>query len=155
VLKHFSGTPNTAFGGFTVSPDSRKGAKMQKQKFSRSRMLISGALVAGVMAIGGFAFTNSNTVPDTKAGDGAGTITGYVASSVHYGLNSTDPSKIDSVTFTVDSAPVTGSTIKAQLVTSGTWYVCTNSTTTVTCNTTVGTQATVTPANNLRVVIAD
>jgi hypothetical protein len=28
-------------------------------------------------------------------------------------------------------------------------------TTTVTCDTTVGTQATVTPANNLRVVIAD
>ena len=138
-----------------MSPDSRKGAKMQKQKFSRSRMLISAAAVAGVVAIGGYAFTASNTVPDTKAGDGAGTITGYVASSVHYGVNATDPSKIDSVTFTVDSAPATGATLKAQLVASGTWYTCTNSTTTVTCNTTVGTQATVTPANNLRVVIVD
>jgi len=119
-------------------------------------MLISGALVAGVMAVGGYAFTASNTVPASKAGDGTGTITGYEATSVHYGLNSTDPSKIDSVTFTLDATPAATSTIKAQLVNpSGTWYDCTNTDADVTCDTTVGTQATVTPANQLRVVIAD
>ena len=137
-----------------VSPDSTKGSDMQKQKFSRSRMLISAAAVAGVVAVGGYAFTASNTVPNTKAGDGSGTITGYVASSVHYTLNS-DPTKIDAVTFTLNSAPVSGSTIKAQLVSTGAWYDCSNSTTTVTCDTTVGTQATVQPANQLRVVVAD
>lgn len=136
-----------------VSPDStRKGANMKK--FSRSRMLISGAAVAGVMALGGFAFTASNTVPNTKAGDGSGTITGYVATSVHYTLNA-NPANIDVVAFTLNSAPVAGSTLKAQLVTAGTWYDCTNTGTAVSCDTTVGTQATTLAANNLRVVVAD
>jgi len=124
------------------------------QKFSRSRMLISGAAVAGVMAIGGFAFTASNTIPNTKAGDGSGTITGYVATSVHYTLNA-DPANIDEVEFTLDSTPVAGSTIQAQLVTAGTWYDCTNVAAAVSCDTTVGTQATTLAANNLRVVVAD
>jgi hypothetical protein len=116
-------------------------------------MLISGAAVAGVMAIGGFAFTASNTVPDTKAGDGAGTITGYDVTSVHYTLNA-DPTKVNAVAFTLDSAPVAGSTLKAQLSSTGSWYTCTNATTAVTCNTT-SPQATVQPADQLRVVIAD
>jgi hypothetical protein len=116
-------------------------------------MLISAAAVAGVVAIGGYAFTASNTVPTTKAGDGQNTITGYVASSVHYTLNS-DPTKMDAVAFTLDSAPVSGGTIQAQVVDGGTWYTCTNTGTAVTCDTTVGTQATVKPTDQLRVVVA-
>jgi hypothetical protein len=126
---------------------------MQKQKFSRSRMLISGALVAGVMAVGGYAFTASNTVPTSKAGDGQNTITGYVASSVHYGLNGTDPTKMDSVNFTLDSAPVANGTVKAQVVDGGDWYDCTNTGTAVTCDTT-SPQADVKPTDQLRVVVA-
>ena len=87
-------------------------------------------------------------------GDGSGAITGYVASSVHYTLNA-NPANIDAVGFTLDSTPVAGSTLKAQLVTGGTWYTCTNVLAVVTCNTTVGTQATTLAADNLRVVIAD
>jgi hypothetical protein len=109
------------------------------------------ALAIGLV-VGTYAFTAANTVPDTKAGDGSGAITGYIVTNVHYTLSGANFSNIDTVTFTVDSAPPSGSTIKAQLVSAGTWYSCTNVTTTVTCTTT---GATVVPANMLRIVIAD
>ena len=82
----------------------------------RGRAVASAAVVAAAVGVAGFAFTASNTVPDTKAGDGSGTITGFVVSSVHYTLNGTDPDLADAVSFTLDSAPVAGSTLRAQLV---------------------------------------
>ena len=114
------------------------------------------ALALAIAAVTGLSFVlaAANVVPDTKAGDGVGTISGYTVSGVHYTLNSSDPSKVDQVAFTVDSTPTAGSTLKAQLVSGGSWYSCTNSGTSVTCATT-SPQATVTPANSLRVVIAD
>jgi hypothetical protein len=122
-------------------------------KQSRGRAILGSVVLAGALGVAGFAFTASNTVPDSKAGDGTGTVTGYVVSSVHYGLNSTDPTKADSVTFTLDSTPVAGSTLKAQLAPAGSWYTCTFVATAVTCNVT-SPQATVVAATNLRVVIA-
>lgn len=119
----------------------------------RTKRLAIVAGIAGLMAVGVFAFTASNTVPGTKAGDGSGAITGYVVSSVHYTLNGSDPTKVDSVSFTLDSAPVAGSTLKVQLESAGSWYSCTNVTTAVTCATT-SPQATVQPADNLRVIVA-
>lgn len=121
-------------------------------KQSNSRVMLGGVILAGAVGLGGFAFTASNTVPNSKAGDGQGTVSGYVASSIRYGLNATDPSKADSVTFTLDSAPVAGSTIKAKA--GGSWYTCTNVTTTVTCVTTTP-QATVSGITSLQVVVAD
>lgn len=119
----------------------------------RGRALLGGAVVAGAMGVAGFAFTASNTVPDTKAGDGTGTVTGYVVSSVHYGLNSADPTLADSITFNLDSTPKAGSTIKTKV--GGVWYSCTHTAAAVTCDTTVGTQATVQPITSLQVVVAD
>ncbi|MGZ8578256.1 MAG: hypothetical protein ACXWWX_01860 [Actinomycetota bacterium] len=111
-------------------------------------LLVVGGLVAGT-----YAFTAANTVPASKAGDGTGAVTGYVLSSVHYNLNATSPQNVDSVTFTLDSAPVGGSTLKTQLDAAGSWYTCTFVATSVTCLTT-SPQATVVGATNLRVVIA-
>jgi hypothetical protein len=110
-------------------------------------LVLSGAIVAGT-----YAFTAANTVPDSKAGDGAGAVTGYVLSTVHYNLNVADPSTIDAVTFTLDSAPVAGSTIRAQLDPAGNWYACTNVAAAVTCTTT---GEAVLTATSLRVVVAD
>ena len=101
-------------------------------------LVLSGAIVAGT-----YAFTAANTVPDTKAGDGEGTITGYVLSTVHYNLDATDPSLIDEVTFTLDSVPVAGSTIRSQLAPAGSWYTCTNVAAAVTCDTSAAPQQTV------------
>jgi hypothetical protein len=119
----------------------------------RGRAVLGGAVVAGAIGMAGFAFTASNTVPATKAGDGSGAVTGYVVSSVHYGLNATDPSKADSVSFTLDSAPKAGSTIKVKV--DGAWYSCTGATTTsISCNTSAG-PATVVGIDTLQVVVAD
>ncbi|TAK81165.1 MAG: hypothetical protein EPO16_00050 [Dehalococcoidia bacterium] len=80
---------------------------------------------------------------------------GYTASAIDYTLNGTNPSNIDAVAFTLNSAPPTGSTIKVKLVSSGSdWYTCSNVTTAVTCTTT-SPQATASSANELRVVVAD
>lgn len=119
---------------------------------SRNRTLVGGVVLVGAIGVGGMAFTASNTVPESKAGDGAGTVTGYVVSSVHYALNGTNPSNVDSVTYSLDSTPVAGSTIKTKL--GGSWYTCTNVATAVTCATT-SPQATVQPITSLQVVIAD
>jgi hypothetical protein len=98
------------------------------------------------MAIGGgaYAFTASNTVPTTTAGAGAGAVTGYTVTNIHYVLDSTTPANIDSLTFTISPAvPSTGSgkvIIAAALSTGGpTNYPCTTDVTlgtTVTCVTT-------------------
>jgi len=123
--------------------------------FNRNRNIRYLAIFALVLILAGatYAFAAANTVPTSKAGDGNGVISGYIVTAVHYTLNGTNPATIDSVSFTLDAAPVSGSTIKIKLVAAGsTWYNCTNTTTSVTCTTT---GASVTTANSLEVVIAD
>lgn len=100
----------------------------------KGRSAFTAVLLAAVLASGSYALTAANTVPASKAGDGKGAVTGYTASAIHYSLNSTDPSKADSVTFTLDTAPVTGGTLKVEVDGgTGNWYTCTNATTAVTC----------------------
>jgi hypothetical protein len=99
------------------------------------------------------AMTAANTVPASKAGDGSGAISGYTVSAVHYNLNATNPQNIDSVTFTLDSVPVAGSTVKIKLVGAGsTWFSCTMTGANASCTTT---GATVVAADQLNVVVAD
>jgi archaellin len=110
---------------------------------------VAAVLAAVCVAAGAYAFTASNTVPGTNAGSGAGTISGYTVSNVAYTLNGTDPTKMDTVTFTLDKA---AGTVKAQVQSSGSWYGCTNSSgNNWSCDTT-SPQASVAPADQLSVV---
>lgn len=121
---------------------------------SRAFKVLPIVIVVIVFASVATAYAAANTVPGTNVGEGAGTISGYTISSVHYNLNASEPQNIDSVTFTVNNAIPAGSTVKIQLVSgTGSWYSCTVSGgTNVSCTTTGATAAT---ANSLRVVIAD
>lgn len=112
---------------------------------------VAAVLAAVCVAAGAYAFTASNTVPSTTAGSGSQTISGYTVTNVAYTLNSTTPTNMDAVAFTLDKA---AGTVKAQVVSGGTWYDCTNggSGNNWTCDTTVGTQATVAPADQLSIV---
>jgi hypothetical protein len=102
------------------------------------------AVVASMAIAGGaYAFTAANTVPSSNAGAGVGTVSGFTITNLHYGLNTTTPANIDSLSFTV--APVIPSTssgkvlVQAILSTGGpTTYQCTTNTTgdIVTCPTT-------------------
>jgi hypothetical protein len=91
----------------------------------RNFKVILTLLVVVVIAASAYAFAAANTVPATRAGDGSGSISGYTVTSVAYTLNSSDPSQLDAVSFTLDAA---ATTVKIKLVAAGsTWYSCTNS----------------------------
>lgn len=117
--------------------------------------------LALVFSGGAFALTASNTVPTSRAGDGAETITGYTASSVAYTLNSTSPDSIDQVAFNLDATSGTyspPSTVEIKLVASGSdWYSCTvdgTDNTLWTCATT-SPQAAVETSDELQIVAAE
>ena len=93
----------------------------------RGIALVLGALMISVAAYG---FAASNVVPETGAGDGSDTISGYTISAVTYELEGgvdTDPSTIEQVSFTLDATGGAGlpSDVQAQIETAGLWYDCT------------------------------
>ncbi len=109
----------------------------------RKQTIIFGIVVALGIAGGASAFTASNTVPASTAGAGAGAVSGYTVTNMHYSLNTTTPANIDSLTFTIN--PVVPSTssgkvvIAAALITVGpTNYTCSTDSAgaSVTCPTT-------------------
>jgi len=109
-------------------------------------------LVVLVLALSGFTFAlaAANVVPDTKAGDGTGNITGYTVSNIHYVLNSSNPTTIDAVTFELSAA---AATVHAKVGPAGTWSTaCTFATPTWTCTVT-GTA--VSTATSLQVVASN
>jgi hypothetical protein len=112
--------------------------------FKSRKVPILGAIVVA-LAIGGgaYAFTASNTVPASTVGAGAGAVSGFTITNLHYVLDTTTPANIDSLTFTISpTLPNTGSgkvVISAALSTGGpTNYTCTTDVTgaLVTCVTT-------------------
>ena len=102
---------------------------------SRTLKIGLALMVVTIIAAVGYAFAAANTVPDTKAGDGQGTVSGYTITAVVYNLNAADPSTLDSVGFDTGAA---AAQVQVQLVaTTGSWYSCALDTgTTWTCNTT-------------------
>jgi hypothetical protein len=98
----------------------------------RNRASKIAVAVVAALAIGGgaYAFTASNTVPASTAGAGSGAVSGYTVTNLHYALDATTPSNIDSLTFTISPVvPSTGTgkvVISAALSTGGpTNYTCT------------------------------
>ena len=116
----------------------------------RRRILIVAMLAIGV-ASGVYAYAATNTVPNSTAGAGSGTISGYTVTNVAYTLNTTTPTNLDQVAFTI--APTTAATLKVQLAAAGAWYTCANETAACACNTT-SPQATAAAATRLTVVAA-
>ncbi len=129
---------------------------MHKRGLSIGIAILASMAIAG----GAYAFTASNTVPNSTAGAGAGVVSGYTVSNLHYALNATMPMNINTLTFTVSPViPSTGSgkVIVQALLSSGgpNVYACTTTTTgdTVTCPTT-SPQLTVDKLTSVTVVAA-
>jgi hypothetical protein len=121
-------------------------------KFRSSKMFIA-VLMVLVFVTTAFAFAATNTVVDTYAGEGAGTVSGYDVTSVKYNLNATTASNIDSVTFTLDHV---ATSVSIRLVTTGDFYTCTNAGgNNWSCDTTSPSQATVAAADELRVIASE
>jgi hypothetical protein len=129
------------FGAHTKNEGNE--TKMGKQNKKRKLSILIGVVAALVVGSGVYVFTASNTVPLTTAGSGAGAVSGYVVTALHYVLDSSTPTDIDSLTFTISPAvPSTGVgkvSISTTLSAGGpTAYTCTTDVagTTVTCTTT-------------------
>jgi hypothetical protein len=123
---------------------------------ARTLKLAALLLVVMVLSMAVYGFANANTFNPSHAGDGEKVISGYAITNIKYNLNASNPGSIDSVTFTTDTAPVAGSTIKIKLIAAGsTWYTCSNIGTAVTCNNGSALNAPVDTADSLRIVIAD
>jgi hypothetical protein len=111
-------------------------------------------IIVLILAAASYAFADANTVENSGAGDGQGTISGYNITAIRYTLNTTTPTDVDSVQFTVTplggaSAPTT---VKVQLNGAGSWFSCSNTSgTTWSCTLTGVTAA---GATDLRVVAA-
>ncbi|MCD6336909.1 MAG: hypothetical protein J7M01_01590 [Candidatus Marinimicrobia bacterium] len=99
-----------------------------------------------------YSYAATNTVPASTLGEGSGTISGYIVSNLQYSLNSSNPSNIDEVSFSLDSS---ASTVKIKLVSSGaTFYDCSLAAGTWSCATT-SPQATVLQADELTVIAGE
>jgi hypothetical protein len=122
---------------------------MSSRRLRRRALLATAVVAAFTVIVAGQAFTASNTVPNETLGQGANVISGYAVSSVSYNLDTTTPTNLDSVSFTI--SPATASTVKIQLATGGSWYPCTNTSGSVTCATT-SPQATAAAATSLNVI---
>jgi hypothetical protein len=130
---------------------------MRRKFFRRQRRaLILTTLAAAILATGAYAYTTSiGGIGSTPVGSGSGAIGTYTASNIVYTLNSTNPLNLDSVSFDLASVTAT-STVKIQLASGGVWYACTVGTPpAVSCDTTVGTQATAAGATQLTIAAAN
>ena len=96
-----------------------------------------------------YAFAATNTVPSSYAGEGAGGVSGYNVTNLQYNLNALTPSNVDSVQFTLDAA---ATNVQVRLVTTGSYFSCTNVGLNWTCLTPGVTVAT---ANEVRVLARD
>ncbi|HET7143237.1 MAG TPA: hypothetical protein VFI68_04375 [Anaerolineales bacterium] len=114
--------------------------------FRSSKMFIV-VLVVLVLATSAYAFAATNTVPASRAGEGSGAISGYTVSNIVYTFDTSNPSDLTNVAFSLDAA---AATVKVSLTAAGTLQACTNpSGNNWTC---ALTGVTVTGASSLRVV---
>jgi archaellin len=122
------------------------------RKTRSRRGVVVAAVAAAVIGVATYAFTASNSVPATSAGQGSATISGYNVGSVAYNLNASNPSQLDSVSFTLtpQAGNPAATTVQVQLVTGGSWTSCTVASGTWTCAPSGG--VAVSAANELNVV---
>ena len=105
------------------------------------RGVIGAVVLAGVLAVSGYALTNSLTYEEasTLAGNGDQEVQVLEVQDVDYALDATDKTEVESITFTLDSGIVTGAgdaVAYMQINDTAGWETCTppaDAATTVVC----------------------
>lgn len=108
---------------------------MRPGRKNGTKKVLGLVMVVGMVSAGTFAFTNTNTVPISDAGQGANTISGYTVGAVTFAESATNPHKVASFSFTLAAKDGGGdpTTVKASLTnaaddatgaTAQTWYTC-------------------------------
>jgi hypothetical protein len=91
-------------------------------KRNRKTLTLIGTLVSMLLvATAAYAFTATNVVSTTRAGDGHSTISGYTISNVVYTLDNTSPQNIAGWQFDLDAA---AASVRSKLVSSSTYTAC-------------------------------
>ena len=99
----------------------------RKRTSVRRRLVWLGVLVVA-LSLGSYAFTAGLTVPQSAAGEGSGTVSGYTVGTPIYTLNAADPTKVDQAVLHVSST-VTASTAVTVSADAGThWQTCSQGT---------------------------
>jgi hypothetical protein len=81
------------------------------------------AFVITLIASTTYAFAAENTTLPTTAGEGTSAVSGYEVTNISYSLNAGDPTRVDSVSFSLNA---NAGTVRIKLNDSGsTWYNCT------------------------------
>jgi hypothetical protein len=111
-----------------------------------------------ILAASAYAFAADNSVEASKAGDGSEAISGYGITNINYELVSVDadPTDIDEVKFTIDTAPGANGEVFIQLNSvAGTWFPCdVSGGTAIVCDTSGSSVPLGTTLTNLRVIAA-
>ena len=134
---------------------------MASRKRNRRGKAVGLVTVVGFVALiatATVAYTETNTVPDSAAGNGSGTISGYTATNISYTLSATDPTLITKVTFGLTApaganAPAS-TNVKAKLVSTGTTFNSCSLVSGTTWECTLGSGVAVTAANSLTIIAA-
>jgi len=121
----------------------------------RNIVLIA-VLLAGAAIVYGFAA--ANVVPETGAGEGQGTVSGYTITNIDYSLLSSNPGKIDEISF--DVAPTSGAGPAGQVqitVDAGTtWVTCSGPVGSAwTCAFASGSEPSVSTVSSLKIVAVE
>ena len=114
------------------------------------------ALFTLVAGSAGYAFAASNTGLAGPGGDGAGSISGYTVGNVSYTLNSSDPTRLDAVSFEIDAGDVLPAVMVKLVSSSDAWHDCAVSAAQVPARATcvLGGSVTVAEVDEVRVVAA-
>ena len=115
-------------------------------------------LTSMVLAVAVYGFAAANVVPESGAGDGSGTVSGYTITNIDYTLLASDPTKVDSLT--LDAAPTAGAgaatDVRITVDAGSTWITCSGPVTnTWTCNFAALSEPSVSAITNLQVVAAE
>ena len=105
-----------------------------------------------------YGFAAANTVPETGAGDGSGTVSGYTISNVSWSLLSSDPSSLSGVDLDVAATAGAGAASDVRITVDGgsTWVTCTGpSGSTWSCSFATGSEPSVSAVSALQVVAAE
>lgn len=123
---------------------------LKRRSFRRNRRLALTVILTLLFATAAYAYTASNTVPASNAGDGSGAVSGYTVTlgSPLYTLDASNPTLIKSVAFTLNTA---ASTVYVSVTGAAPYQSCAIAGgTSVTC--TFASEPTVTSATSLRVI---
>ncbi len=98
---------------------------MFKKKFNQPKTLAL-ILILVVLAAIVYGYAASNSVPESGAGEGSGTISGYLISSIHYSLLNSDPTKVNMLSMQIapDGNAGVPSQVRISVDDGTTWITC-------------------------------